>query len=641
MKKTLTILAVIFALLIAIALAIPYVVSSDFLKPRVLTELNAISGKKISLDGDFRFSVLPTIGVHATRVGVMAPAQGKLPEEKLMDLGALDVELSVVSLITSGNVVIQSLKFEDANISLHVDKAGNANWTRSRVIAPAKQDVPPAGKAEKKNLFADSLWVDSISVKNASVTYKDDRSKKTWAAEKINAKLSLDGLASAVTIEGDTVFNQKPVSVKANIHTLESLLEQNSGSLEATIKTELATAELKGVISGPGYKGDIALKTPSLTALAQWINQAPLGTPGTTPLALDVKGQLDANEAAIRLTGSTIKLDEIQATGSLGVSFDQGSTPVVMVDLATNTIDANPYMPAEAKAGGKADTGATPAAVGWSTEPIDLSFLQLFAGTLNLRSESIKFQNVQTGKATIQAKLERGRLGLDIVETEIAGGKLSLLSKVDGNVNAIGLQLLMDNVQIDKLLNALGQKENVTGQANVSLAVNMIGRNQKEMAENSHGQGGIALANGTIKGFNLIDIMGQLRSVVKPSKSDSQITEFSVLSGSFNLNSGQLENKDLVLKSKLMDMTGSGTANLPARTLNFTLKPVLSNAKEGRAAITVPVRITGNWDAPSFAPDAGAVIKDVLSDPSKYKDVIKSPEIKDTKDKLKGLLKKL
>ena len=122
--------------------------------------------------------------------------------------------------------------------------------------------------------------------------------------------------------------------------------------------------------------------------------------------------------------------------------------------------------------------------------------------------------------------------------------------------------------------------------------------------------------NGAIIGFNLAGAMRALSEgkIPKFSKSPSQKTDFSELTGSFVIADGIAKNDDLKLASPLMRATGSGAIDLPQRSLDYTLRPkvVASLAGQGGeqnlTGIEIPVHISGPWSAPDIAPDlAGAI----------------------------------
>ena len=123
---------------------------------------------------------------------------------------------------------------------------------------------------------------------------------------------------------------------------------------------------------------------------------------------------------------------------------------------------------------------------------------------------------------------------------------------------------------------------------------------------------------GAIRGIANGDLSG-LR------KAPSEKTDFSELSATFEIANGIAQNHDLQLVSPMLRVTGTGTAHMPERTVDYTVKPKLVASLEGQqgddklSGIEVPVRISGSWDKPKYQAD----LKGVLADPHKTVETIK------------------
>jgi AsmA protein len=95
----------------------------------------------------------------------------------------------------------------------------------------------------------------------------------------------------------------------------------------------------------------------------------------------------------------------------------------------------------------------------------------------------------------------------------------------------------------------------------------------------------------------------------------SDKTDFSEMTSTWTVKSGIAENQDLKLVSPMLRLTGSGRVMLPAREVDYMLRPkiVASIAGQGDtqdlSGIEVPVRMHGAWADPKFSPDLGAALK--------------------------------
>ena len=149
--------------------------------------------------------------------------------------------------------------------------------------------------------------------------------------------------------------------------------------------------------------------------------------------------------------------------------------------------------------------------------------------------------------------------------------------------------------------------------------------------------------------FAIAKMVQNVASAFTGVKAESEEgTDFSELSGSVLINQGIVSNNDLLLKAPLVLLSGEGTANLPTKQLNYTVKPKVVGTLKGSSqadelqGIQVPVRITGPFSKPKFTPDVGNIVKDVLSDPTQVKDKLKGFEkgFRSIRDNLKKELRK-
>lgn len=648
MNKWLRISAWVLGTIIILALIAPYLIPSDFFKPRLLSQITAMTGKKVEIAGALRLSFLPSLGAHAHDVTLSVPGP-KGADEKIATIKSMKVQMDTWSLLFDGNLVIQAFAFDDANIALRVGHDGIGNW-QYEVPRPAAIGSEARRSKRKKlksdNIFARSLYVENAEINNASITYLDERTKQQWSVEELNATFDLDGLNSPLMISAKAIVNKTPVSLEATISTPHTYMEASSARLEAEIKSALANASFKGAARGPIYTGDITMQSPSLKKLMAWLNStAPTEFKGP-PLALEMEGYLESTPVSRSITQIKLQLDDIKARGSIKTMLDQGVMPQTHVDLTTSMLDLTPYATTAANAQPGFMDALAAEDRDWSSEKVDLSALMLTNGTANLRIEGAKYKNLAIGKGLIQAKLQRGRLGIDMIDTAMADGTISLLSTIDAKYGAITSRIIMTNMRAEKFLGEVAQYDSLSGVTNADIRLASIGTSQKEWISALEGNGTLRLNDGSYKGYDIGQVARTIKAAFKPVKQESEKTDFSEATASFTISKGVLSNNDLLVKAPLLRVRGNGTTNLSDRTINYRLTPQLVETSQGQGGkdkegLGVPVIVQGDWDHPTFTPDLAAAAQEILNDPQKLKDAVKSPEAQDAKKKIKGLLKKL
>lgn len=89
------------------------------------------------------------------------------------------------------------------------------------------------------------------------------------------------------------------------------------------------------------------------------------------------------------------------------------------------------------------------------------------------------------------------------------------------------------------------------------------------------------------------------------------------------------------LTSRLLNAKGEGKIDLPNRNIDYKLRPTISSGDVG--GITVPIKIEGDLDNPTYKPDAEEGVKLMIKSPEKLKENVKN--IKNDLKNLKGILR--
>ena len=116
----------------------------------------------------------------------------------------------------------------------------------------------------------------------------------------------------------------------------------------------------------------------------------------------------------------------------------------------------------------------------------------------------------------------------------------------------------------------------------------------------------------------------------------SEKTEFSEFKANFKVHNGVAHNDDLSVKSTVLRLSGNGDIDIGHDSVNYNAKAALAKTEQGRTA-TLPVNVSGPFDALKFKVDYGALLVDV----AKQKIDEKKEKVKeDAKAKLQEEFKK-
>ncbi len=171
--------------------------------------------------------------------------------------------------------------------------------------------------------------------------------------------------------------------------------------------------------------------------------------------------------------------------------------------------------------------------------------------------------------------------------------------------------MTVKDVALGPLLKQFADSDQLAGSVNMNTNLHGQGLLPAAIKASLTGNGQLKMLNGKVKGF---DIANALRNITSLGQQKGpQYTDFAQLEASFTAKQGVLTNNDLFMASPLFRLTGKGSVNLPASTMDYHMRPKLvatlvgqGDQAGGRKGVTIPLHIKGPFDAPSITPELDA-----------------------------------
>jgi AsmA protein len=187
-------------------------------------------------------------------------------------------------------------------------------------------------------------------------------------------------------------------------------------------------------------------------------------------------------------------------------------------------------------------------------------------------------------------------------------------------------------------------RDALEGRGNVTLDVTAAGVSVNAMKKSLGGTARAALRNGAVKGFNLTEALRKTKaafgskSAQQQASDPSQRTDFSEMTASFLIKNGVAHNDDLDVKAPLVRLGGAGDIDIGNSQLNYVAKATVVATAKGQggadldhlAGLTVPVKLTGPFDAPKYEIDYRSLASDAVKAKAKEK----------VREKLRDLLRR-
>ena len=644
MKKALIIIAAIVVVLIVALVLAPFFIPVDTYKTKLIALVKDSTGRDLRIDGPVSLSLFPTLALEANDVSFSNPPGAS--SKDMAKLAKLEVQLKVLPLLRK-EVEVKRLVLVDPVIDLEVDKQGRPNWQFGEAQKP-QQPAPQAkpGAAPSGGSSLSELRLDDVRLVNGRISYVDHRTGDKQELTDIGMSLSLPSLDGPFAADGAAVWRNERMTLTASLANPRAFMDGKNSAAALKLQAKPISFDFKGEGAGSTpakLDGTVDLQVPSVRGLASWAG-TPLKLPGSGYGPLAISGKVSMAGPKIAFTNANLSLDNMKAKGELALDSG-GARPSLKGRLDVDKLDANPYLPPEnqgkpAASGGAAGTpgtagGAAAKSSDWSDEPLDLSGLKSADVDFALSAGGLQYRKIQVGKSALALKLNNGRFQADLTELALyqGAGKGRVVLDGSGAVPGVEADFNLRGVQMQPLLHDAADLDRLSGAGGFTTALSGRGKSQRAIISALNGKGDLSLANGAIKGMNLVAIVKNPAAAIESAVGGAQQTDFASLSGTYTIADGILRNNDLQIKSEV-PMTGAGIVDLPHRTVDYKITAHLAGS------LTVPVVIKGPWDHLSYQPD----LTGVVGDPSKLLqggakslgDTLKSqPKVDDV---LKGIL---
>ena len=419
---------------------------------------------------------------------------------------------------------------------------------------------------------------------------------------------------------------------------------------EARVTSNAAQRKIDGTL-----RADLTLTpAPAALGLDKLELHAMVDEAKLPPLALDVRGHASASaqRSSWNLNGQL----NTNSFSSDGTVVSAGGTPNVAARAHFDSLDMNRLLPPSASAARPSSAADT---------PVDLSGLRAVDGQFSVQAANFAFQQYRVADARIAATLDSGMLRVTELRGKAWGGQVDATAFADARASRVAVKGVASGVNVNALVKDVAAKDWIEGTGKVSIDVDSAGHSVNEMKSRLKGNAALQLRDGAIKGINLAKSLREAKSALAMRRdaaqkaSQTEKTDFSELSASFQIADGVARSRDLDLKSPFLRLGGEGAIDIGKGRIDYVARATVAATATGQGGaelaalkgLTVPVRLSGpfealDWKIEWSAVVAGAVtaqLKDKLGEQLGLKSpaaAASSVSPRDAlKNRLKGLLK--
>lgn len=391
-----------------------------------------------------------------------------------------------------------------------------------------------------------------------------------------------------------------------------------AGTLEGTLKARLdenrQLLEVSDAVLAAKLSGD-ALPRPQMQVKLAGFARAELG------------------KQAVTLSNLVMGVDEALLSGNGAVRL--GAVPKVDFDLKGEKLDLDGWLgqpakaaPVAATSGAAAPAGtpaqtAVPANRALSTAEPDLTALKSIDLAGRLQLGSLRLKGLDLSAVDLQLALAGGQLTLKQFSAGVAGGQVTASGVLDARQQPARYQVhkRVQGVDVRLLLQTLAQTDLLEGKGDLEVEAQGAGLSEQALRSRMQGKVSLRLSDGALHGINLAQMIREARATLTGKGADQvkevRKTDFSAFTASFQIADGIARSDDIQLFAPALRVKGQGQTALVPETLDFLFLTSVVESSKGQGGktvdelkdITIPVRIGGHWQAPSYKLD----VKELLS----------------------------
>ncbi|MEL6798679.1 MAG: AsmA family protein [Pseudomonadota bacterium] len=587
----------LIVLIIIAAIAAVFLLPSDRIAGVVEERFQAATGRALTIEGDVRPSLWPALGVNTGAVSIAnADWAGDAP---MVAADNLSVSVDIGALI-GGEVKINGVTLEAPRIALATDAEGRGNWEMTAPATETSGEATTEATAEATGGIP-AFSLDQAVITGGQVTFQDAAGTQIALAD-IDATFTLPDFAGPATLALTASANGAPVSVDATIPAFSTFLASGgavtltAGAGDSSVgfdgQAGLAPLGIDGALNA-----DLSDMAGLFAALAMPAPELPEGLGQNT---LTVSTALGFDGTTLTLTGTTANLDTNTITGDLAVALD-GPRPRLTGTLNAGDLDISSMGGEETEDAAAEDTGPE----GWSTEPIDVSALGTIDTDLTVNANSIRTAQSQIGRTALDIDIDNARMVIGIRELVAYDGAIAGDIVVNGRSGlSASADIAGSAIAISRLSSELLDYDRLVALGDMELSVLGSGNSMDALMNSLNGEGSFSFGAGELLG---LDLVGMLRNLDTSFISDASRTIFDSITATFRIVDGVVINDNLTILAPLLTATGEGSIGLGGQTLDYRLVPkLLSDEDDG---LSVPLLITGTWDAPRFRLDLESLVQ--------------------------------
>lgn len=580
------------ALLIALLLFL-WLVDWNAMRGPVSRFAGARLGRPVTIAGplEVRWAGL-TPHVTASRLSVgNAPWDSAQP---MANIEKLSLQIKLLSLL-KGEVVLPQLRVERAQLYLHREASGRANWQFGKGRQPARRGK----RAMKLPLVRDFL------LEEGQLRVVDGLRKLTFTGRISAHEQAIHRDAQPFHIEGRGELNRKPFELQVRGGPLVNLQPSEPYPFKLTLHTADIAMAADGTIAKPFDMGSLQMNLrASGKDLADLYYLSGLALPNTP--RYEIKAAMQRKAELIRITGLEGMLGGSDVHGDLVVDLS-GERPKIGGKLASKQLNLAD-MGAPLGAPPKNEQAAAPADLRLFPDArLQVNRVRGMDADIRYAAQGVRAKAIPLKQVSFHAVIDNGVLNLPSFSFELPQGRLSGTARIDArrDIPYTELDVRLADAQLEQFKGRKPDSQPALGGTMLAHArLTGAGASVHDMVSHAKGavtavipRGEIRAAFAELTGINVARGLGLLM------KKDEERADIRCGIAHFQVRDGVMRAENIVFDTEDVLITGGGEIRLGPEELDLSIKGQPKKLRLFR--VRAPIELNGHLRKAAIGVDAG------------------------------------
>ncbi len=698
LKIIFSLFGLLLVMLLAAALLIPLFVDPNEHKATIISEVKEATGRDLTIQGDIELSIFPWLGLKLGSIQ-LSNAVG-FGEKPFIALNQAQVRIKLLPLL-SKQLVVDTIVVDGLRINLSKNRQGASNWD-DLIQQDSKAESADIKEGQQTILHQPSdtptLAIEGITISNADLLWDDQSTGQRYEIKGVNLQsggikdrvpteltLSFSMTADQPAITANLLLNgevtadftkQKlkidPLKINIDLQGEELpkgglqtellttlLLDRAKDSMELQNLT-LSANELRltstifgqSLSSSPIFEGKLQLaKFSPRKLMSQFSLPLPITADSAAFSQFSMKSHFRADTKNIALSKLDISFDQSRLTGQLKLlDFTQ---PAYRFKLRLDQVDVDRYLPPPANTPDNAPTITEEPRSTTEATLIPVATLRPLDAEGEFAIDKFTMNNIHAQFIKLAIIAKSGLIRVDQTVKRFYDGSINghITLDVRGNTPQIAVTEHAKKILVEPLIKDVADVDILSGMGGFNADLTTRGQTITQFKQNLSGKFNFTFNNGAIKGLNIAQELREAKAKItgkrSPTHRTKKRTDFSQLSASARIEQGLIQNRDLLMKSPFLRLTGKGEIDLVTETLDYLVRPVVVSSDKGEGGkelddligLPIPVQFNGPWIKPDWKIDLGKVLINAKKEAAEKK--LKEAVEKEIGGDPRKLLKKL